>query len=393
MSLLESLSRLGRSGALRAEARLESLKGKLARRLGLESRHLRIQTYGGYGTRERFHLAARVLRGRALDPGADNQTLWDNILDAYRRFESDEVPDARVQVAYGPVRSTHVTDEEGYLRVDLNVPAKEVGPDRWQEVELSLALSDESDHPVHARAPVLVPGAEAEVGVISDIDDTVLITGATSLLSIARFTFLHNARTRLPFKGVGGLYRALEAGSDGTRRNPFFYVSSSPWNLYDLLVEFFRHQGLPRGVLLLRDLGLTEEHWLTGDHDHKREKIQAILVTYPHLPFVLLGDSGEDDPEIYAQVAADFPGRIHAVYIRDVTEPPRDGEVRAIAERTTAGGTPMLLVRDSLEAAGDAVQRGLMAPAALETVRLARERDQARPTPVEALLEGGDARG
>lgn len=393
MSFLERLSRLGRSGAVRAEARFESLKAELARRLGLESSDVHIQPYRGYGTRERFHLSARVLRGRPLDPAVDDQGLWDNILDAYRRFESDEVPGALLEVRYGPVRGTHSTDDEGYLHLDLAVPAEAVGPEPWQEVELSLALPDDPGGRIRARLPVLVPAAEAEVGVISDVDDTVLITGATSLLSTARLTFLHNARTRLPFKGVGGLYRALEAGSDGTRKNPFFYVSSSPWNLYDLLVDFFRHHRLPRGVFLLRDLGLTEEHWVTGGHDHKREKIEAILGTYPHLPFVLLGDSGQEDPEIYARVAADFPGRIRAIYIRDVTGPPRDAEVRAVAERTRAEGTPMLLVRDSLEAARDAVERGLMAEEALETVRVARDRDQARPTPEEALWDDREEGG
>lgn len=389
MSFLDALSRLGRSGALRVEDRFESLKADLARRLGLESEHAHVQAYRGYGTRERFRLAARVLRGRPLDPAADDHTLWHNVLDAYRRFESDEVPDAPVEVAYGPVRRRHATDEEGYLHLELELPQGAVGPGRWQEVELVATLPGEPERTVRSRAPVLVPGDEAEFGIISDVDDTVLVTGARSLLSMARLTFLHNARTRLPFEGVAGLYRALEAGSDGRHQNPFFYVSSSPWNLYDLLIDFFRHQGLPRGVLLLRDLGLTAEHWIKGGHGHKREKIEAILATYPHLSFVLLGDSGQEDPEIYHRVASGYPDRIRVIYIRDVTDPPRDGAVRELAQRTTELGVPMVLVRDSLVAARDAVARGLMPDAALDTVRVARDRDQGRPTPEEALPEEG----
>jgi phosphatidate phosphatase APP1 len=387
MSFVDALSRLTRRGALEAEARFEELKTELARRLGLESGDLHIQAYRGYGTRTRLHLAARVLRGRPLDPARDDHTLWDNLLDAYRRFESDEVPGARVEVAFGPVRTTVTTDEEGYLHLDLDLPEGAADGEPWHDVELTLQHPRTEGRTVGSRAPVRVPGPEAEVGVISDVDDTVLVTGARSLRSMARLTFLHNARTRLPFAGVGALYRALEAGSDGTRTNPFFYVSSSPWNLYDLLVDFFRLQDLPRGVLLLRDLGLTEEQWVAGGHEHKGEKIEAILRTYPHLPFVLLGDSGQEDPEIYSRVAADFPGRIPVIYIRDVTGPVRDAAVRRLAERTTEAGTPMLLVRDSQQAARDAAARGLIAPEAVEGVRAARRRDETLPTPEEAVGE------
>jgi phosphatidate phosphatase APP1 len=351
----------------------------------MESGEFHIQAYRGYGTRTRLHLAARVLRGRPLDPAQDDHTLWDNLLDAYRRFESDEVPGARVGVAYGAVRTTVTTDEEGYLHLDLDVPEGVADGAPWHQVELTLQEPLPGGHAVGSRVPVRVPGPEAEVGIISDVDDTVLVTGARSLRSMARLTFLHNARTRLPFPGVGALYRALAAGSDGTRSNPVFYVSSSPWNLYDLLVDFFRLRDLPRGVLLLRDLGLTAEHWVAGGHEHKEEKIEAILRTYPHLPFVLLGDSGQQDPEIYSRVAAGFPGRIPVIYIRDVTGPTRDAEVRRLAERTTEAGTPMRLVRDSLEAARDAAARGLIAPEAVEGVRAALEEEETRPTPEEAL--------
>lgn len=391
MTFLDALSRLGRRRTLELEARFEALKTDLSRRLGLESGHVHLQAYRGYGTPSRFRLAARALRGRPLAPAVDDQTLWRNVLDTYRRLESDEIPGAPVEVEFGGVRRSVTTDGEGYLHLELDVPREAVGPGPWQEVGLTLRLPDDPTVEVHATAPVLVPGPDAEVGIISDVDDTVLVTGATNLLSAARLTFLHNARTRLPFQGVGALYRALEAGSDGGRRNPLFFVSSSPWNLYDLLVDFFRLHDLPRGVLLLRDLGLTEDHWVSGGHGHKERKIRSILDTYPDLGFVLLGDSGQEDPEIYARVAAGAPGRIRAIYIRDVTDAPRDGEVRALAESARRRGTPMLLVRDSEAAARDAAARGLVHPSAVEAVRTARDRDGVLPTPADILgTEDGD---
>ena len=119
---------------------------------------------------------------------------------------------------------------------------------------------------------------------------------------------LSNARTRKPFKGVAAFYRALHAGV-----NPVFYVSKSPWNLYAPLVEYLEVQGLPLGPLMLRDFGLA------SSRHHKREAIEAILTTYPKLRFVLIGDSGEQDPEIYSAASCGaFPQRIRAIYIRSV---------------------------------------------------------------------------
>lgn len=386
MALLRTLSELARDGAVQVEEGLDALKSEVARRVGVESDHLHLQSYRGFGTRERFVMSGRAVRGKPLEPADEDQGLWTNVLEAIRRFESDEIPRAPIRAEFGTVERSLTTDEEGYFDLDWRVPEDQVGAEPWQEVTLTLRDPHDADATATATGRVLVPGEDAEFGIISDIDDTVLVTGATSLGSMARLTLLHNARTRLPFEGVAGLYRALEAGSDGARRNPLFYVSSSPWNLYDLLDDFFRHRDLPEGVILLRDLGLTEDHWVKSGHGHKREKIERILELYPHLPFVLIGDSGQEDPEIYRSVVDAYPGRIRAVFIRDASPgTPRASEVAALAEETTRAGTVMALVDDSRAAALLSVDAGLIPPSALETVGLALDLDARRPTAAEAL--------
>ncbi len=151
----------------------------------------------------------------------------------------------------------------------------------------------------------MIPGPGARFGVISDVDDTVLVTGATDAVGMARTVFTGNALSRMTFDGVAELYRALR----GEQGNPIFYVSSSPWNLYDLLDDFLALNGLPAGPILLRDWGLSSIELLPTDHHHhKLGTIHAILSTYPDLPFLLLGDSGQQDPEIYAQIAGGASG-------------------------------------------------------------------------------------
>jgi phosphatidate phosphatase APP1 len=106
---------------------------------------------------------------------------------------------------------------------------------------------------------------------------------------------------------------------------------------------------LPRGPITLRDWGLGTRGGLPTDHKaHKLIAIERLLRRWPHLPCILFGDSGQQDPEIYARAAQDFPGRIRAIYIRDVTDERRDDHVRALAAQTAALGTPMLFAADTV---------------------------------------------
>ena len=185
-------------------------------------------------------------------------------------------------------------------------------PGGWHAVEIELLEpKPRSGRAVRARADVLVPASTARFGVISDIDDTVVWSDVGRKLRMLAMLMRGNARTRKPFKGVAAFYQALHRGAGGDEGNPVFYVSSSPWNLYTPLLDFLSVNGLPRGPLMLKDFG---EHLLfePGDHRaHKRRCIEPVFATYPDLSFVLIGDSGEQDPEIYAR-AGPRPSRSRA---------------------------------------------------------------------------------
>ena len=150
---------------------------------------------------------------------------------------------------------------------------------------------------------------------------------------------LGNARTRLPFPGVAGFYRALRDGATGDENNPIFYVSSSPWNLYDVISEFMDLQEIPRGPILLRDWDYQPRIALVAirHFDHKGVAIRNIMQMYPELPFILIGDTSQHDPEIYRQFVEEFPGRIPAIYIRDVTQ---NAERSAAVRRSPTSYSP-----------------------------------------------------
>lgn len=375
------------------EDHYDLLKYRLRERLGGRD-PLQILPYRGYGTQERLYLKGRVLEDKGIKGATESDSIWDNLVNMYKRFESDEIPYARVLARFEGVRQQVVADEEGFFEVFIDLPEPPPADRLWHTIELELLEPvREGKPPARAEGHVLVPPPDAHFGVISDIDDTVIYTDATHLLNMARTVFLGSARTRLPFKGVAAFYRALMHGVHGRITNPLFYVSSSPWNIYDLLADFFNLQDIPIGpVLFLRDWGLNEDELLPVKHmDYKLETIQKILDTYPDLDFILIGDSGQEDPEIYYRIVGAYPGRILAVYIRNVSRRlKRPEEIRALAEEVIEAGSTLILADDTYSLAEHAVEQGWISAEALPDIKAEKERDEGPPTAIEELLGEGE---
>lgn len=371
-----------------AEHLFDILKERLAQRLDLGD-PLKIVAYRGYGTPEKLYLKGRVLEDEGIVSAREHDSIWDNLLNMYRRFESDEVVGARVLARFQGVEQEVLTDDEGFFELWIE-PKQPLPPTQTlYEIELELIEPRHPERPyVRALGHVIVPPPDAQFGVISDIDDTVMQTHATDLLRMARTVFLGSARTRLPFKGVAALYRALHAGPDGRALNPLFYVSSSPWNLYDLLYDFFELQNIPVSALFLRDWGVSEEQVGPGRHrSHKLDAINKIMGLYEHLPFILIGDSGQKDPEIYEEVVRLYPNRVLSVYIRNVTpDPARIAAIRMLAERAVEVGSTLILAEDTFVVAEHAASQGWIAADRLPEIMAEKELDASPPNFVEQML-------
>lgn len=336
----------------------DGLTARLRARTG-RGRRIQILPYIGYGTGEWVSLRGRVLCEQR-SPIAQESDIWANVLATYRRLNSREVPHARVRVRCGQESREIVADEEGFFSCEL--PNGSAAWSSWIDVQYHLVTDNPEDatNAVTASGTALIPSPSSAFGVISDIDDTVMRSYATNLVRLARTVFLQSAQERVAFPGVAELYRALCRPSNEIV-NPIFYVSSGPWNLYDLIVDFLELNSIPLGPILLQDYGFDRKTFLYRSHaDHKGEQITRILNTYPDLPFILIGDSGQQDPEIYAQALARTPNRIKAIYIRDVSDGQRDAEVKELAERTAEHGGELVVVRDSVEIAKHAAGRGVI---------------------------------
>jgi phosphatidate phosphatase APP1 len=285
------------------------------------------------------------------------------LLTGIGRYLSAEVAGAAVVIDVGGRTVSAVSDPEGYVDVDLDVAL----PPGWHPVTFRLG-----DDGSVVTGQALVVDPDARLGVVSDIDDTIIHTGLTRLVEAVRTTLLVAEEARVPIPGAAELYTGLVAADDG--RTPVFYVSTGAWNLHAVLERFLGRHGFPTGPMLMTDWGPGGK-WLFREDSvtFKSRTIIERIDEHPQLRWVLVGDSGQHDPEAYASVARARPGRLHAIYIREV--PPqsaaRAGRVRELADELAELGAPMLLIRDSVAAAEHAHQAGILDAAQLARVRQA----------------------
>lgn len=346
----------------------------------------RIEVYRGYGTAERLLVRGRVLEDRGLRRASPHDSRWTNLGQTLRRFLSREIPHARVRVAVADAVAESVCDEEGHFATMVAPDGLADRPAGWHPTDVELVEPGRAA----ARGLALVPDPEVDFGIVTDIDDTVIRTDVARVTRMVVRTLFGSAHTRLPFPGVGAFFRALTGGGPSPR--PLFYVSSGPWNLHDVIAHFFELHGLPLGPIELRDWGpLSRELQRSRHREHKLVAIRRIFGLFPDLPFVLVGDSGQDDPEVYRDLVHEHPRRVPAVYIRNVRRDPlRERTIRDLAGEVESAGSALVLADDTLAAARHAAGRGWIADADLDAIaaettadRGARRHDEARTAVVD----------
>lgn len=365
---------LVRSAIGKADDLADRLLDRLRAKLGRDD-DATIVPYLGHSGARGAYLSGRVLRRPPLIASAPGDSKWRNLRNVYTSFATREVPHARVRALFAGATAETTADKEGYFR--LEVPRQSPPPDEamlpepvWQPAAFEL-IHPPAKNPANAVATtaVLTPPARARYAVVSDIDDTIVATNVTSKVKMALTVLLSNAHTRMPFAGLPAFYRALRDGITGNEDNPFFYVSNGPWNLYPLVVEFLRLNEIPLGPLYLRDFG--DELLLASKSDgsHKLACIDRLLADYPDLPFVLIGDSGERDPEIYSEIVARHPERIRVIYIRSIDRSQkRIDALEKLIREANAKRTQLVLVPDSEYAAVHAASENLIRADAIAAI-------------------------
>ncbi|WP_290699678.1 phosphatase domain-containing protein [Lacinutrix sp.] len=325
---------------------------------------LQIIAFQSYGTDTHFYLRGRALQDETID--LEQRGFFKLLINTWKRIESDEVKHVviNIKLPNGKVLKTK-SDSHGYFKVEatldgLTAFANERG---WLTCEVSYnnvntkrSIQKSNRFP----AEILIPSTKAAFGVASDIDDTILHTGVVSTLKwrVLYNSVFKSAKMRLPLEGAADFYHLLHRGKTGKNVNPIFYVSHSPWNMYRYLELFLKQNNFPKGPILLRSFKQFLKKKAIDEKPQKQKEILNLLKTYPDLPFILIGDSGEHDIDIYIEIAEQFPERIKAIYLRSVKHKKKVIRVKRLLEHYNT--TPALLVESSEQAILHARENGFI---------------------------------
>lgn len=384
--MLGTVPRLPRRIASELKAKLSSpetaaavagMESKLTRRRRDQKiqsgafRGVHLVVYRGFVADDIAKVRVRVVESPEL-PGDSRIPYWEIAQDNLRRYAALPLAGVEVDLRIGTHGAKEVTDNHGFANFSVPVPRLKVG---WHDAHASTTPIEDGES-TESTGRVIKPSLKAPFFVISDIDDTILLTGLTEGATMVARTVLREASQRGAIPGMSSFYRGLVRGiadASGNRKPApaFFYVSTGSWSFYPMLQQFAQLRGFPQGPMFLTDWGPTERYVRRSGAEHKRTAIRRLFEAYPQMRFLLVGDSGQRDALTYEEMAREFPDRIALILIRQVgdADEERNSTLREHAAELRDEGIPLHLVADAAEAAELAHGMGLCDDETLVEIR------------------------
>lgn len=316
------------------------------------SKQKAIKIYHGFGHKHDLVVFGHVFRQLPKYAASPSRNPVVNLFRLLRLFFIKPVAEAPLQLTWDHQGLNGKSEFDGFFRFEW-VSRKET-PAGWHPVVVK------SDTAI-GRGEVFVPHL-TQYAFISDIDDTIMVSHSATIGKRLKELLFKNPQSRDVFPNVAEHYKLLaKAHTTEEAPNPFFYVSSSEWNLYDYLQEVFLHKQLPQGAFLLNQAKRWFELWKTGKtkHEGKLLRILRIFEVFPLQKFILLGDNSQSDPAIYSKLAEKYGDRIYAIYIRNVSKE-NEGATKALLASLHSRNIHTLLFKDSSEAIAHSQQIGLI---------------------------------
>lgn len=301
--------------AHRASDAVNSVRMRLAKRIKFEPQTI---AYQGYGSTTRVRILGRVLLTSKPQPGsrAEHAALngTQNIR-GWRAFTSVPVQFTDVTITIGDVVTKVQADRGGLIDTEVDV--------RLEPGLHTAVLQAEGTEPAEALVRVIAP--DVKFGIVSDIDDTVMVTALPRPFLALWNTFVLSERARMATPGMAVLLDRLTIEHPDA---PVIYLSTGPWNAAPTLARFLNRNMYPAGALLLTDWGLTQDRWFRSGQDHKHRNLERLSREFPDMRWLLIGDNGQHDEAIYSGFAAQYPDKVAAIAIRQLS----------ISESVFAGG-------------------------------------------------------
>ncbi len=277
-----------------------------------------LKIYHGYGHTHNLVVYGHVFKFKAKTKQNYSNNLLVNIVHLFKLFVVRPYAFARVRLSFYGQVVYQKAEYDGFFRFEWK--AEQEVRAGWHTVKVEALSEDGQQVMATSKGLIFVPHI-TQYAFISDIDDTLMVSHSSKLIRRLRELFIKNPRTRKTFPSVQEHYQLLaHTHTTIDQPNPFFYVSSSEWNLYDYLVEMFRFNQMPEGTFLLNQLKRWKSLFKIGKtgHEGKLLRVMRIINAFPNQLFVFFGDNSQQDPLIYQTIAEKYPANIAAVYIRNV---------------------------------------------------------------------------
>ena len=341
--------------AARAERAFHRWRARRAREAG----HVPyVMPHTGYGSTRWIRILGRALLVKeSAVRGAEPTGAR-----GWRNFVSVPLEKAPVRVEVGGTTHTVEADYGGIVDAVVEVEL----PSGWHSVGLSIEDSDSEP----ATANVFVVDPQTTFGIVSDIDDTVMVTALPRPFLAAWHTFVVNEHARATTPGMPVLYERLTSKNPGS---PIIYLSTGAWNVAPTLTRFLSRNLYPAGALLLTDWGPTADRWFRSGREHKRTMLERLTQEFPQIKWLLFGDDGQHDEAIYGDFLSQHPDRVVAVCIRQLspseavlarsTPAALAGSISREREPSNGSPVPWLYAHDGAGLADKLEEIGLLEPA------------------------------
>ncbi|MFI8595842.1 DUF2183 domain-containing protein [Kocuria koreensis] len=224
----------------------------------------------------------------------------------WRSFTSVPIANAEIDVVIGDQHFQVSADHGGVIDVELAI---ELAPG-VHTVRMSTAGSD-----VVSSTVYVVPDDE-KIGIICDVDDTIMVTALPRPLLAAWNSFVLSEHARMPTPGMPVFLERLHRAHPHA---PIMYLSTGAWNVAPTLRRFLSRNAYPEGTLLLTDWGPTRTRWFRSGAAHKVDSLKRLAREFPDMKWILVGDDGQRDPDIYNGFALRYPENVAAIVIRNLT--------------------------------------------------------------------------
>ncbi|SFW12405.1 Phosphatidate phosphatase APP1 [Sinomicrobium oceani] len=308
-----------------------------------------LKIYSGYANAREIVVMGHVFKKYAPDVFDLDKRWYKHAWAVIRMFSIKTIANTDIIFRFGNLEVKTKTLEDGYFRI--TIPYEEKLDSGWHDFTIETRV----EGVVKREKGEFVKPYAGEYGVISDIDDTFLISHSGNIFKKLYVLLTKNINKRHVFEEVVEHYRLLNriGRKDKETNNAFFYVSSSEWNLYNFIIQFTRLHQFPKAVLHLKKIKMGIADFLFtggGDHNHKFYKIKHLVEFYPELRFVLLGDDSQQDPFIYENISKIFPENISTVYIRKTRKRKSKEKVAKALANMEQMGIRVCYFRSSTEA-------------------------------------------